>query len=240
MVLILLVIGAITFFLAFMFTFKPASRIVAILISGIILIGSTTLMVTNYHDHFGMHKVTTTTTKTIYSASNSKQMPLALYKPVGTSGKNDVFIYNDKETQKTPSHTQANEFTHNKIKWTNKQTATLKTTETRWVYKNNFYKLLFKWSNMNHQLIKRTNTFNYPKTYVKITTAQAAKLKKQMGSQSAKAQMQAQGKAFVEGKVKAAMMKNPQLSATDQAKIVQQAQIEYQSQALKQAVKQMK
>lgn len=240
MVLILLVIGALSFFLATMFTFKPVTRITSLLITGIILVGSIGLMVGNYESHFGMHKVSTTTTQTIYSASNSESMPLALYKPVGTSGKDDVYIYNSKPTQKNAEHTQANEFTHNKVRWTNKTKATMKTVETRWEYKNSFYKYLYMWSGMGHTLISRTNTFSYPKTWVKITVAQAGALKKEMGSTQAKAKMAAAAKQYVEAQVVAAKTKNPEMSATEQAKIVKQAQLEYQAKALKQAVAQLK
>ncbi|WP_137597258.1 DUF4811 domain-containing protein [Paucilactobacillus kaifaensis] len=240
MVIILLIIGAISFFLASMFTFKPVTRITTILVTGIILVGSIGLMIGNSRDHFGMHKVQTTSTQTIYSASNSESMPLALYKPVGTSGKDDVYIYNSKPTQKTAQHTQANQYTHNKVKWTNNTTAKLTTVETRWEYKNSFYKYLYMWSGMGHTLISRTNTFTYPKTWVKITVDQADSLKKQMNNTQTKTAMATQAKQYVETKVAAAMTKNPQMSATDQAKIVKQAQIEFQSKALKQAVAQLK
>lgn len=240
MVIILLVIGAISFFLASMFTFKPTTRITAILISGIILIGSIGLMIGNSKDHFGMHKVETTSTQTIYSASNSQSMPLALYKPVGTSGKDDVYIYNSKPTQKTAQHTQANQYTHNKIKWTKQSTAKMTTVETRWEYKNSFYKYLYMWSGMGHTLISRTNTFTYPKTWVKITVDQADSLKKKMNNSQTKAAMAAQAKQYVEAQVTAAMTKNSQMSATEQAQIVKQAQLEYQSKALKQAVAELK
>ncbi|BAP85052.1 hypothetical protein LOOC260_104890 [Paucilactobacillus hokkaidonensis JCM 18461] len=240
MVVILLVIGAISFFLASMFTFKPVTRITTIVLSGIVLAGSIGLMIGNSKDHFGMEKVETTSTQTIYSASNSESMPLALYKPVGTSGKNDVYIYNSKPSQKTPNHTQANQYTHNKVKWTNKATAKMTTVETRWEYKNSFYKNLYMWSGMGHTLIHRTNTFTYPKTWVKITTTQAAGLKKEMGSTQAKTAMATQGKQYVEAKVAAAMAKNPQMTATEQAQIVKQAQLEFESNALKQAVAELK
>lgn len=240
MILITLVIGAITFFLAFMFANGPVKRTLALLVTGIILLGSIVGMVSNYHDHFGMHKVTTTTTKTIYSASNSSSMPIALYKQVGTSGKNDVYIYNLKQKQKTPDHTKADEYTSNKIKYTNKSTATMTTKVTRWQFKNNFYKDLYLWSGMGGQIVKRVNTFNLPKTWVKLSVTQAAKLEKLMASPTAKAQMQTQAKAYIEAKVKAAMTQNPQMTEVQRAKVTQQAQAEFQAQALKKAVSELK
>ena len=123
----------------------------------------------NYSHHFGMQKVTTTTTKRIYSASNSS-MPLAIYQPVGKGGRDDVYIYNTKVKQKTPNHTQANEYTTSRIKWTNGSTPQLVTTETRWQYRNDFYNELMKdnkyetelsfFENEDHQLQYKKFIFN--------------------------------------------------------------------------------
>lgn len=239
MILILLVIGALCFFLAFMFTNRAATRALALLVSGVVLIGSIVLMVANYHEHYGMKKVTTTTTQKIYSASGSSSMNMALYKQVGTSGKNNVYIYDVKENQKAPSHTKADEYTTNHVNWTNKANATLTTKVTRWEYKSDFYSLLFKWSGMDGTMVKRVYTFNLPKTWVKLSTTQAAKLKKLMGSSTAKAQMATQAKAYITAKVQAAMMKNPQMTEVQRAKVTQQAQAEFQAQALKKAVAQL-
>lgn len=240
MILIILVIGAICFFLAFMFTNQAAVRALALIVSGIVLIGSTVLMVANYHNHFGMEKVTKTTTQKIYSASGSSSMNMALYKQVGTSGKNNVYIYNVKEKQKTPSHTKADEYTSNKVHWTKKSTATLTTKVTRWEYKSDFYSLLFKWSDMDGKIVSRVNTFNLPKTWVKLSTTQAAKLQKLMSSKATQAQMATQAKAYITAKVQAAMMKNPQMTEVQRAQVTQQAQAEFQAQALKKAVAQLK
>ena len=118
-----------------------------------------------------MKQVTTTKTQKIYSTSS--QMQLALYQPVGTSGKDNVYIYQTKPRQKKPQHTQANEFTTNRLVWTDSDQATLTVKETRWRFKNDFYKVLFAGSKMDGNLVSRTNTFRYPKTFVKISVKQA-------------------------------------------------------------------
>ena len=243
MVLITLVIGAIAFFIAFMFTFKPASRIAALLISGIVLIGSIVLMVANYSNHFGMEKKTVTTSTEIYSASNSDTMPMMLYKKVGTSGKNNVYVYNLKSTQKTPNHTKADEYTSNKVKTTSDgTTATMQTKTTRWVWKSDFYKNLYMWSGMNNTIVKRVNTFTLPKTWVTLSTTQDAALKKEMASMTTEQQAASKtaGTQYVTQAVTAAMAKNPTMSTTEQGQIAKQAQAEYYSQVLKQAIASIK
>ncbi|MRN06665.1 DUF4811 domain-containing protein [Lactobacillus sp. 0.1XD8-4] len=242
MVIILTFLGAIFFFACMMFIQRKKLRILLATITGIIFIGSTTLMTLNYSHHFGMHQVTTTTSKRIYSASNSS-MPLALYQPIGKSGQDDVYLYNTKQRQKTPDHTQANEYTNSKIKWTKNTTPRLVTTETRWQYKNNFYKVLYAWSGMDNTLVKRTNTLEYPQSYVKITTNQAKKLNKLANSSAGKqmqAQSLAQGRAFVTAKVQAAMAKNPQMTASQIQEVSAQAEQEFQSQSVKKILSQIK
>ncbi|MBB1079662.1 DUF4811 domain-containing protein [Limosilactobacillus sp. STM2_1] len=242
MVIILTFLGALCFFACMMFIHQKQLRITLATITGIIFIGSTTLMTLNYSHHFGMHQVTTTTSKRIYSASNSS-MPLALYQPVGKSGQDNVYIYNTKQRQKTPDHTQANEYTSSKIKWTKNTTPRLITTETRWQYKNNFYKVLYAWSGMQNTLVKRTNVLEYPQSYVKLTTNQAKKLSefaKSPAGKQAQGQALAQGRAFVTSKVQAAMAKNPQMTAKQIQEVSTQAEQEFQAQSVKQILKQIK
>ena len=185
------------------------------------------MITANFHEHRGMKQVTTTKTQKIYSTSS--QMQLALYQPVGTSGKDNVYIYQTKPRQKTPQHTQANEFTTNRLVWTDSDQATLTVKETRWRFKNDFYKVLFAGSKMDGNLVSRTNTFRYPKTFVKISVKQAQALK----SPAAQAQLKAQAAAYVTARVQAAKQQNPNLTEAQLQKLTQQAQQEYQAQMIK-------
>ena len=163
-------------------------------------------------------------------------MQLILYQPVGTSGKDNVYIYQTKPRQKTPQHTQANEFTTNRLVWTDSDQATLTVKETRWRFKNDFYKVLFAGSKMDGKLVSRTNTFRYPKTFVKISVKQAQALKKQaqaLKSPATQAQLKAQAAAYVTAKVQAAKQQNPDLTEAQLQKLTQQAQQEYQAQMIK-------
>lgn len=242
MVIILTFLGAVLFFCSVMFINQKALRLVLEIITGLIFVASTALMTMNYSHHFGMQKVTTTKVQRIYSASNSS-LPLAIYKPVGTNGKDNIYIYNTQEKQKTANHTQANEYTSSKIKWTNTINPRMVTTETRWQYKNDFYRFLYAWSGMNGTLVKRSNVLEYPRTYVKLTTTQADKLSKLAKSQQAKqdqANTKQQGQAYVTAKVQKAMSKHPNMTAKEIQQISSQAEQEFQSQAVKQMLNQVK
>ena len=234
MITIIMFLGAIAFFAAIMFSPSNRTRWLLGMISGLIFVGSTLMITANFHEHWGMKQVTTTKTQKIYSTSS--QMQLALYQPVGTSGKDNVYIYQTKPRQKTPQHTQANEFTTNRLVWTDSDQASLTVKETRWRFKNDFYKVLFAGSKMDGHLISRTNTFRYPKTFVKISVKQAQALKKQaqaLKSPTAQAQLKTQAAAYVTAKIQAAKQQNPDLTEAQLQKLTQQAQQEYQAQMIK-------
>ena len=238
MIIIIMFGAAIAMFASIMFIERRVPQLILATLCGLLFVGSTL----NYSHHFGMHQVTTTTRKPIYSASNST-MPLALYQPVGSSGRDDVYIYNVQERQKTANHTQANEFTTSKIKRTDRATPELVTTETRWRYNNKFFAALYMWSGMDGTLVKRTNTLEYPRPYVKLTVKQANRLKKLAQSPAAKqaqARAQQQGKAAVASAVQAALAKNPHMTAQQIQQVSQQAEQRLQGQMVKEMLKSTK
>lgn len=242
MIIIIMFGAAIAMFASIMFIERRVPQLILATLCGLLFVGSTLVMTLNYSHHFGMHQVTTTTRKPIYSASNST-MPLALYQPVGTSGQDNVYIYNVKPRQKTANHTQADEYTTSKIKWTNETTPKLVTTETRWRYNNNFFTVLYMWSGMDGNLVKRTNTLEYPRTYVKITVKQANRLKKLAQSpvvKQAQARAQQQGKTAVASTVQAALAKNPHMTAQQIQQVSQQAEQQLQGQMVKELLKSAK
>ena len=238
MIIIIMFGAAIAMFASIMFIERRVPQLILSTLCGLLFVGSTLVMTLNYSHHFGMHQVTTTTRKSIYSASNST-MPLALYQPVGSSGRDDVYIYNVQERQKTANHTQANEFTTSKIKWTDRATPELVTTETRWRYNNSFFAALYMWSGMDGTLVKRTNTLEYPRTYVKLTVKQADRLKKIAQSPAAKqaqARAQQQGKTAVASAVQAALA----MTAQQIQQVSQQAEQRLQGQMVKEMLKSTK
>ncbi|QAS69850.1 DUF4811 domain-containing protein [Oenococcus sicerae] len=234
MILALLVIGAVAFFTSFIYIDKPLPRMFWTVISALIVIGSLIAIVANYHDHFGLEKVTSTSTKKIYSADTSGKMQLVLYEPIGTSGKENVYIYVSKAKSKKLVHTQADEFTENRVKLVNGQIANLKTQETRWEYKPGIYKLLFGIANNGHELTKRINTFRLPKTWLHLSTSQIKVLKKDLTDPAMQAEAKTQASAYVQTHMKAAIAKNSSL-ATDQAaqaKLSKRFAAEFQAQLI--------
>lgn len=214
--------------------FLKKGRRVGVTIFAVLFILCTAGVTANYSHHWGMKKITTTTTKKIYSAAG-QQLPINLYQPVGTSGKDNVYLYKTEINQKKPSHTQANELTYSTDRNTSSNQPRIVTTETRWRYQNGFYKALFMGSGINNKLVHRQNVLYYPKGYVKVSVKEASQLKKMMASQNspaAHAAMKQQANAYISQKVAAAKTNNPQKIK----QVTQQAQIEFQGQAIKKAL----
>lgn len=186
MMIALVFVSAFCVFLASMFTKRFRSVWVAL--AGIVFIGSTAIVTLNYSHHFGMKQVTTSSSKVIYSATSKQAMPIILYQPVGTSGRDDVYLYNESPDQKRPTHTPANEQTHNRLQYIDGDQIRLTTKETRWQYRSGWDHFLFAGSGMDGKLVKRTNTFYYPHYYVKATPKQMKQLAAQMAKQKGAAQ----------------------------------------------------
>lgn len=101
MIIIIMFGAAVALFVSVMFINSRNRRIVWTVIFGLLFVAATALMGLNYSRHFGMHQVTTTTSKTVYSAAG--KLPLALYQPVGTNGQDNVLIYKTSQDQKSPN-----------------------------------------------------------------------------------------------------------------------------------------
>ena len=96
---------------------------------------------------------------------------------------------------------------------------------------------------MDGNLVKRTNTLEYPRTYVKITVKQANRLKKLAQSpavKQAQARAQQQGKTAVASTVQAALAKNPHMTAQQIQQVSQQAEQQLQGQMVKEMLKSAK
>lgn len=253
MIIFLLIIAVIATFLSMTLISKTAVRVICSVISAIVVIASVALMVMNDREHFGMHKITETTTQEIYSVSPSKQMSMLLYKSIGTADKDRVYIYNKTTSQKKPSHTETDKTT-NKVKTTKKSTARLVKSTTRWTYKDNTYKFWFGIAGNNREVSKRVNTFYVPNNWITLSTEQAAKLQKNVKKNQA--QMKADAEKYVKAKVTAtvkstmaaALKKNPTMSASDQKKLMadttakasKQYAAQYQAQMMQKMIEEAK
>ncbi|KRM54572.1 DUF4811 domain-containing protein [Lacticaseibacillus sharpeae] len=239
MIVALIIISTIALYLAFIMMRTSVLRSVLVVIFGAGLMGSMFMVYANDHSHFGMEKVTTTQTSTIYSASPSKALPLLLRQDVGTDGKHQVYIYKLNPKHKA-THTKADYDVHNKVVATNAKSATLTSKKTVWRYKNGFFKTLFMNQNNNH-LVKQVNTIELPKTWTELSTKQAKALSKRLASlKNPSAKQKAQMAAAVQQAVIAAKMKNPHLTAAQQKQVIAQAQAKLQAAAIQAAIKQVK
>lgn len=237
MIVITLIIGVVLSFVFFIYiSSKPASYTLTGL-SLLVAIVSMVFIIQNDHDHYGMKQVTKTRTEQIYPIG-SKQMQMILYQPIGSANKHQVYIYQKSQDAKKKSHTQTTDTTNKVVKVNG--TTHMVTNTTRWEYKTDAAKLWFGISGENHKFVKRQNILYVNKSVQVLSVQQAKALKKLMASKSYQAKIKTQAKAFITKQVMTAMKKNPTMSAADRAKITKQAQADFQAQAVKNALQQIK
>lgn len=246
MIIFVAVILAIALFISMVSISKPLLRNLTSLIIAILFALSLSLIVLNDRDHFGMKKITTTQTADLISVSPSKQLKMLLYQNVGTSGKNRVYIYKTQATQKKPTTTNPDPtHTTNKVKVTT-QSPRIVTKTTRWIYKNDAYKLWFGIAGNNHKLIQHKNTFEINNDWLTLSSVQAKKLQHLAKQNTAKMKKEAQ--VYVTAAVKktltAAMRKDPTMSAAKRkaltAEAAKKATAAYQKQAMAKMVAEIK
>lgn len=239
MILWILGIGVLGLYLSFIMMKKSAGRSVLVTFFGLVLLASLTLITLNDYQNFGMTEHTETKTKTIVSASPSKQLPLLLYQNIGTNGKRQVYIYKNSDQGKV-AHTKADFAVTNQVRTGTGQNATLTTAHTTWRYTNSFYQTLFGNEN-NNIFVKQHNIFTIPKNWETLTTVQAKALAKKLQSlQKPTAAQKAQMQQAVTAQVAAARAKNPTMTAAQQAQLVKQVTAKIQQAAIKQAIAEVK
>ncbi|MQS52331.1 DUF4811 domain-containing protein [Companilactobacillus mishanensis] len=198
------------------------------------------LLVGNEYNHIGMEKVTKD--RTVQISTVQKGSNVLLYKPVGTNGKENVYIYRTPDTidAKKPLHTKADLHVDNKVKVEDNGSATLTQKTTRWNYKNGFYDFLFGLSGNGNDFVSQKNTFNVGSDWLVLTTDQASKLSKKMKDKSVQAQMKSEGEKYVKSTVMKAMQQNPSMTKAQIAKVTKQAESAFKVQAAKNLVKTLK
>lgn len=253
MIIFLLILAVIATFVSMTLIPKPVVRYICTAISAIVVVGSVALLVMNDREHFGMKKITETTTQTVYSVSPSKQMPMLLYKNIGTDGKERVYVYKKDADKKKTSHTEL-EKTTNRVKTTNDDQARLEKKTTRWVYKNDTYRLWFGIAGNDREVSHRVNTFYVPKNWPTLSTTEAAKLQKLVKQNQASMKkdatkyVKAKVTATVKDTLKAALQKNPRMSPAEQKKLTDKTiaeatkkfSAEYQAQMMQKLIEQAK
>ncbi|MBM7543934.1 DUF4811 domain-containing protein [Periweissella beninensis] len=245
MILVIIAISTILFFMSFVLIKKNSYRFITAGLFLIILMVSVAALVANDKNHFGMEQKTTSKTISIKPMVANSQMPLkiVLYQPVGTSGKDNVYLYKTTNNKKT--NTQTDGKTSNKVLLTTTKEARLTVKTTKYVYKNNLTKWLFK-LDKKQQIVRRENKFILPKTnWVQLSVAQAKKLQvaaTKAQTKTAQARQKQAAMAFVSQKLKGAMTKKPALMTDKQAQqaLTQKYLAEYKMMVARQLIEKIK
>lgn len=244
MILFVLCISAFLFFYCFnLLTKNKALHVITSTLFAVIFVLSTFFITINFHDHFGMHKVTNEKTSTLVS-SIPKGFDALMYQPVGTSGKDKVVVYRTSDKQSNPKPTSTDKVT-NKIITTSDSKAKLVTKTVKYEYKSSTSRLWFGLAQKATR-VKTVNYFYVPKTWMTLTVKQAKALPTIVKEISAKnsnaasqAAMKQAGAAYVQSQVKAAMMKNPKMTSAQQKALVKKATAEFEAKAQAEALQKM-
>ncbi len=169
MMLLIVVISVIAFALLNVFAKNKVQTMIS-LVFGLIFVLSLTAMMANLSAHFGMEKTTTTTTKPLVSSSDSDQLSMLLYQPLG-DGTEKIYLYRTDESQKKPKQTRMDHVTNHVVE--NAKAAEKETKTTRWTYKNDVYRFLFGIAGNDEEFIREENTFSLPDSWALLTVDQA-------------------------------------------------------------------
>lgn len=233
MILILLIVSVLCFFLFNTLLVKNRMlHFTTSFISFIVVVLSTVLITMNFHNHYGMHKVTTTENSEL--ASSSDKMGMLLYQPIGTSGKDKVVIYKTSDDQKKPSTTSTDKNTNHII--TNAKEAKLVTKTTRYEYNSKASKFWFNLAQKPTR-VKTVNYFYVPKDWLNLTTNQAKalpniikRLQAPMQTDAAKLKMKSAAESYVKNQMIIAMKNDPKMSKSTQSELAKKAAEDFQNQ----------
>ncbi|MFC6169443.1 DUF4811 domain-containing protein [Loigolactobacillus jiayinensis] len=237
MLIVLVLLSALLFVIITISTNqRSAGRNVATGVLLLVLICSIAGLFFNDNQQWGMKTVTTTTEKSLTSASNISGAKLLLYQPLG-NGNEKIFIYKTDSQQKKVAHTTADIKTKTSVTKNNTKNAKLVTKTTRYVYRNGFYRFLFAGVGNNHTFKSRQQQFKVGSDWVVLSTTQAKQLQKQAKSSAAK--MKAELTAAVKAKMTAAIKQNPQMTTEQQQALQKQYTTAAQQQAQQQVLAQL-
>jgi hypothetical protein len=234
MMLLIVVISVIAFALLNVFAKNKVQTMIS-LVFGLIFVLSLTAMMANLSAHFGMEKTTTTTTKPLVSSSDSDQLSMLLYQPLG-DGTEKIYLYRTDESQKKPKQTRMDHVTNHVVE--NAKAAEKETKTTRWIYKNDVYRFLFGIAGNDEEFIREENTFSLPDSWALLTVDQAKKLASLAEKQQET--MKTEGQAFVQEKMQAALMADPTMDEAEQKAKVSQFTAEYQKEAMAKLIEEAK
>ena len=218
MILFVLCISAFLFFICFnLLTNNKVLHAVTSIVFSVLFILSTFFITINFHDHYGMHKVSHEKTTNLVSSLPETPNTL-IYSSVGTSGKDKVIIYRSDNKENKAKHTTVNKI-ENKIIRTSESKAQLVTKTINYEYDSKLNSLWFGLAQKPSRF-KTVNYFYVPKSW-KVASAKDA------------------GEVFVKAQVKEAFMKDPMNAAKQQKSLVNKARTEFQDKIQGNAIEKM-
>ncbi|GAA6117459.1 DUF4811 domain-containing protein [Apilactobacillus kunkeei] len=218
MILFVLCITAFLFFICFnLLTNNKVLHAITSIVFAVLFILSTFFITINFHDHYGMHKVSHEETSSLVSSIHIPTDTL-IYQPVGTSNKDRIVIYRTNDKQSTAEHTNVDKI-YNKIISTNDNKAKLVTKTFKYEYKSSTYRLWFGLAQKPTR-VKTVNYFYIPKTWMSLTVKKA-------------------GKYYVQSQIRIAIMKDPKMTLEQRNKLIKKAKSDFEYMIQKDALKKM-
>lgn len=148
MIILSLFLGAVLFATTMIFA-QPGGRKTLLVTLGLILtVGSAGAMILNYNQHLGLKRVTTTRYYPLASSQPGAGQVL-LVKPLGTTGRERVYLYRTNPLAKKLTKTNPAKGSVRVIRNAAQDRLTVKT--TTWVYRNEELRLLFAVGMPNHE-----------------------------------------------------------------------------------------
>ncbi|MGJ3816919.1 DUF4811 domain-containing protein [Lactiplantibacillus plantarum] len=163
MIIVLLILATLVFAGTMIFSPAGRNRLIAIIISGLIIAASLIALVLNDNYHWGMHEVTRTQIQDL-APLKSKQAALRVQQ-LGT-GSERVISYRVAAATKV-SHTVTATTTTTKLTRGSPAQVQLKT--TTWQFKNHLTHVLFSLGNTKTKIVQRQYLFTIPKTWQVVT-----------------------------------------------------------------------
>lgn len=195
MIIFILIAFAVLFFCFNVLPITKGNHIWSVIfLLGFIISGAA--IIANDVNHFGME--VKSQTKVYHLASDSDKMGVLLYKALG-NGSEKIYVYKTSAKQAKPKPTKTSKFS-TKVSTTNEDSY-LKMTTKRYVYTNDWSRLLFGIFGNDQTVKHRYYHFYVNKDWYVLSTDQASRLSKLLQNK------QAEMKAEIATKVKAAVTK---------------------------------
>ncbi|MCT4458659.1 DUF4811 domain-containing protein [Lactiplantibacillus paraplantarum] len=163
MIIVLLILATFVFAGTMIFSPVGRNRLIAIIISGLIIAASLIALVLNDNYHWGMHEVTRTQIQDL-APLKSKQAALRVQQ-LGTESER-VISYRVAAATKV-SHTVAATTTTTKL--TSGAPAQIQIKTTTWQFKNHLTRVLFSLGNTKTKIVQRQYLFTIPRTWQVVT-----------------------------------------------------------------------